>query len=352
MDFKDPDTGQLLNREMLNQELTKIEKPAGIANPKDFRNEVVKFALRARAPTAAASNPSWTTYEKIRDVIERRMFSQVEDLLPVISFGSKKDRETREEARRVRRAHDVPRLHRTAGAAAGRVVHAGEAGRVKPAQPGSEDRQPHAILDRRLNPERQEPRATASASCAARKALVREAVRDASARAERQPTAPTQAARSPSPLHGVRSRSFRLRARAACATTCCPATRNTARATSIPRPPGGGGGGGPRGQPGRRRRGRLPLRAVARGVPRPLPGRPRAARSGEEAHGRGRRTPHWQRAGYRVTRARPRTSRSSRTMRNSLSRRIALTPPEAGGAAAAASGDRAARSRRRRPGSG
>ena len=45
-DFKDPDTGQLLNRELLNQELTKIEKPAGIANPKDFRNEVVKFALR------------------------------------------------------------------------------------------------------------------------------------------------------------------------------------------------------------------------------------------------------------------------------------------------------------------
>ena len=27
----------------------KIEKPAGIANPKDFRNEVVKFTLRARA---------------------------------------------------------------------------------------------------------------------------------------------------------------------------------------------------------------------------------------------------------------------------------------------------------------
>src|SRR5208337_5637780 len=48
-DFKDPDTGQMLNRDLLNQELSKIEKPAGIANPKDFRNEVVKFALRARA---------------------------------------------------------------------------------------------------------------------------------------------------------------------------------------------------------------------------------------------------------------------------------------------------------------
>jgi serine protein kinase len=93
MDFKDPDTGQMLNRELLNQELTKIEKPAGIANPKDFRNEVVKFALRARA-NRGGRNPSWTSYEKIREVIERRMFSQVEDLLPVISFGSKKDGET------------------------------------------------------------------------------------------------------------------------------------------------------------------------------------------------------------------------------------------------------------------
>ncbi|ASG19894.1 MULTISPECIES: PrkA family serine protein kinase [Nitrospirillum] len=92
-DFKDPDTGQLMNRDLLNQELTKIEKPAGIANPKDFRNEVVKFVLRTRAANAGR-NPSWTSYEKLRLVIERRMFSQVEELLPVISFGSKKDGET------------------------------------------------------------------------------------------------------------------------------------------------------------------------------------------------------------------------------------------------------------------
>ncbi|HZR87189.1 MAG TPA: PrkA family serine protein kinase, partial [Bradyrhizobium sp.] len=92
-DYKDPDTGQLMDRELLNQELSKIEKPAGIANPKDFRNEVVKFALRARA-LHGGKNPSWTSYEKLREVIEKRMFSQVEDLLPVISFGSKKDSDT------------------------------------------------------------------------------------------------------------------------------------------------------------------------------------------------------------------------------------------------------------------
>ena len=92
-DYKDPDTGQLMDRELLNQELSKIEKPAGIANPKDFRNEVVKFALRARANNAGR-NPAWTSYEKLREVIEKRMFSQVEELLPVISFGTKKDRDT------------------------------------------------------------------------------------------------------------------------------------------------------------------------------------------------------------------------------------------------------------------
>jgi len=92
-DFKDQDTGQFLDRELLNQELTKIEKPAGIANPKDFRNEVVKFALRSRAQNGG-KNPNWTSYEKIREVIEKRMFSQVEELLPVISFGSKKDGES------------------------------------------------------------------------------------------------------------------------------------------------------------------------------------------------------------------------------------------------------------------
>ena len=129
-DFKDPDTGQLLDRELLNQELTKIEKPAGIANPKDFRNEVVKFSLRSRAQNGG-KNPFWTSYEKVREVIEKRIFSQVEDLLPVISFGSKKDGETEKKHDEFVAAHGRARLHRAAGPPAGRVVHAREAGRLR-----------------------------------------------------------------------------------------------------------------------------------------------------------------------------------------------------------------------------
>lgn len=94
-DFRDPDTGTMLNREALNDELTKLEKAAGIGNPKDFRSEVVRFCLRHRANNNG-NNPDWRAYEKIREVIEARMFGNMEDLLPVISFGAKQDSETAE----------------------------------------------------------------------------------------------------------------------------------------------------------------------------------------------------------------------------------------------------------------
>jgi serine protein kinase len=87
-EYRDPDTGEMMDRGSLNEELEKIEKPAGISNPKDFRNEIVNFVLRARANNNGA-NPRWTSYEKLRVVIEKKMFSNTEELLPVISFNTK-----------------------------------------------------------------------------------------------------------------------------------------------------------------------------------------------------------------------------------------------------------------------
>ena len=87
-EYRDTDTGEVFDRSSLNAELEKMEKPAGIANPKDFRNEIVNFVLRARANNGG-KNPSWTSYEKLRAVIEKKMFSNTEDLLPVISFNAK-----------------------------------------------------------------------------------------------------------------------------------------------------------------------------------------------------------------------------------------------------------------------
>jgi serine protein kinase len=87
-DFRDPETAEMYDKTTLNEELEKIEKPAGITNTKDFRNEVVNFVLRARANNNG-NNVAWTSYEKLRAVIEKKMFANTEELLPVISFNKK-----------------------------------------------------------------------------------------------------------------------------------------------------------------------------------------------------------------------------------------------------------------------
>jgi serine protein kinase len=91
-DYRNPETGEILDHGALNDELEKIEKAAGIGNPKDFRHEVVNFVLRARAANSG-ENPKWTSYEKLRLVIEKTMFSSTEDLLPVISFNPRASEE-------------------------------------------------------------------------------------------------------------------------------------------------------------------------------------------------------------------------------------------------------------------
>jgi serine protein kinase len=83
-DYRDPQTGQVFDLKELEKELEEIEKPAGIRNPKDFRSEIVHFALRHKAATH--SDLIWTEYEKIKNVIEKRLFQATENILPVISF--------------------------------------------------------------------------------------------------------------------------------------------------------------------------------------------------------------------------------------------------------------------------
>ena len=84
----DQNTWEMFDRSALNTEHEKIEKAAGVVNPKEFRGEVVNYSLRIRVKNKG-KNPKWTSYEKLRVVIEKKMFSQTEDLLPVISFGNK-----------------------------------------------------------------------------------------------------------------------------------------------------------------------------------------------------------------------------------------------------------------------
>lgn len=62
-DFRDPETNAMMGRETLNAELEKMEKPAGIVNPKDFRHETVNFTYRYKANNGGKS-PKWDAFEK------------------------------------------------------------------------------------------------------------------------------------------------------------------------------------------------------------------------------------------------------------------------------------------------
>ena len=66
--------------------------------------------LRARAGNAG-KNPLWTSYEKLRTVIEKKMFSNTEELLPVISLQCQEQRRRAEEARGLRQPHGAEGLH-------------------------------------------------------------------------------------------------------------------------------------------------------------------------------------------------------------------------------------------------
>lgn len=87
-DYRDQNTGETYDKRSLNSELEKIEKPAGISNPKDFRQEIVNYGLRYMA-THNAKLPNWRDYQKIADVIEKKIVGNIEQLLPVISFNTK-----------------------------------------------------------------------------------------------------------------------------------------------------------------------------------------------------------------------------------------------------------------------
>lgn len=88
-DFRDSETGTLLDRDDLNEELEVIEKKADIINPKDFRQEVVRFCLNYRAENG--KSVPWTSYRKLYDVIKKNLFKDVSKILGQISFDRNLD---------------------------------------------------------------------------------------------------------------------------------------------------------------------------------------------------------------------------------------------------------------------
>lgn len=92
---RDPETHTMMNREKLNEKLEEIEKAAMITNSKDFRNEIVNYVLKYKGKHEGKA-PQWDAYEKMKTVIEKRMFSATEQIMPVIAFGPKQDKDTEE----------------------------------------------------------------------------------------------------------------------------------------------------------------------------------------------------------------------------------------------------------------
>lgn len=89
-EYRDPETHVLYDRNMLNGELEKIEKAGlSIGNPKEFRSEIVTLVLRQMARDGQM--PRWNGYNKMREVIERKVLSSTEEFLPIISFTPKGD---------------------------------------------------------------------------------------------------------------------------------------------------------------------------------------------------------------------------------------------------------------------
>jgi serine protein kinase len=95
-DYRDPATGVMLDRSDLNAELEKIEKPAGIINPKEWRSELVNFVLRKQVDNKGEM-PRWDVYERMKDIVEKKVLASTDEILPVISFGPKKSEKEKRE---------------------------------------------------------------------------------------------------------------------------------------------------------------------------------------------------------------------------------------------------------------
>ena len=251
------------------------------------------------------------------------MFSQVEDLLPVISFGSKKDGDSEKKHEEFVLRMVGARLHRAASPPPGRVVHAGQAGRLR-------QRAMH-IIDRRLNPGGKSF-ANRQRFMRRARALVRRAVREASS--HRSIKDAGKGGEISVPAGGVHEPSLRRSAQGGAARLCAarqqeihrrrhhPASRE-ARAASSQASDSGEGEDEFRFALSDEEYLDLYLEDLE------LPG-------SRQAPGRGRRIGAMAPGGFLHRRPARRASRCRARMRNSLSRRIALQPAEAGGDRAAA----------------
>ncbi|MBI2048357.1 MAG: PrkA family serine protein kinase [Parcubacteria group bacterium] len=77
-DYRDPETGNMVKVADLDKELQKIEKPAGIANPKDYRSEVVMAILKYMA-TNNGKIPNRKMLPLLNNTIEKKVYQGLDN---------------------------------------------------------------------------------------------------------------------------------------------------------------------------------------------------------------------------------------------------------------------------------
>jgi serine protein kinase len=123
-EYRDPDTGEIFDRAGAERGAGEDRETGRHQQPEGFPQRGGQ--LRAACPRQQQRQEPIldVSYEKLRVVIEKKMFSNTEDLLPVISFNPRRRRRSSRSTDFVTRMTERGYTEK-AGATAGRVVSAG-----------------------------------------------------------------------------------------------------------------------------------------------------------------------------------------------------------------------------------
>jgi len=234
-DYKDADTGQLMNRELLNQELS--DRKAGRdRQPQGLPQRGRQICAQARANIGATV---WTLREAARGHraahVQPSRGSPAGDQLRL-----EEGQRYREEAHRLPAAHGVARLHGASGPSPGRVVHARQQGRMTQKPLGSPRSRVHEHRRPRPNP-KGKSLSNRQRFISRAKAELKRAVQDALKK--RKVAEIGNGEKVAIPTKGISEPSFRHSRRTGKSEYIVPGNKEYVVGDEIPRPDGGGGKG-------------------------------------------------------------------------------------------------------------
>jgi serine protein kinase len=82
--FREQGSGIEIDKDEVDKDLSKLEKALGIANPKEFRSEIVDLVLRHRGKHEG-KNPRWDANPRFKKLIGKTQLAQIKDLIPFMA---------------------------------------------------------------------------------------------------------------------------------------------------------------------------------------------------------------------------------------------------------------------------